>query len=98
MCCAFNKEDADQIFIDSKYTRILETLESHEKLRAFDKAIDPPWYKNEPKSQAGRKRGLEVILDAHTDLLTEFSVGSDFQVSRSTNDFYCNVDKNQSYF
>ena len=102
MCCAFNKEDADQIFIDSKYTRILETLESHEKLRAFDKAIYPPWYKNdEPRSQAGRKRGLEVILDAHTDLLTEFSVGSDYQVSLSTTTFVCDVDKRQnqrSYF
>ena len=96
MCCAFNKEDADRIFIDSKYTRILERLESHEKLRAFDKAENLPWYKDEPKSQAGRKRGLEVILDAHTDLLTEFSIATDFQVSISTTAFVCNVANKQN--
>jgi hypothetical protein len=81
MCCAFNKEDADKIFIDSKYTRILNKLETHEKIGAFDNTSDPLWYKDEPKSQAGRKLGLEVVIDAHTDLLTEFSISSDFQVS-----------------
>jgi len=87
MCCAFNKEDADKIFIDSKYTRILNKLETHEKKRAFDNASDPLWYKDEPKSQAGRKLGLEVVIDAHNDLLTEFSISSDFQVSISSTSY-----------
>jgi hypothetical protein len=30
-------------------------------------------------SQAGSKMGLTVTLDAHTDLLTEFSVRNDFK-------------------
>ena len=32
-----------------------------------------------PISQAGIKMGLSVTLDAHSDLLTEFSITSDFQ-------------------
>ncbi len=32
----------------------------------------------EPISQAGRFMGLSVILDAHTDILSEFSVTDDF--------------------
>jgi hypothetical protein len=45
MCCAFNKEDADKTFIDSKYTRILERLETQEKKRSFEQTYNPPWYK-----------------------------------------------------
>jgi len=33
----------------------------------------------EPISQAGTQMGLSVMLDAHTDILTEFSVTDDFQ-------------------
>ena len=33
----------------------------------------------EPISQAGTQIGLTVMLDAHTDILTEFSVTDDFQ-------------------
>ncbi len=33
----------------------------------------------EPISQAGRFMGLTVMLDAHTDILSEFSVTDDFE-------------------
>jgi hypothetical protein len=35
--------------------------------------------KKEPISQAGTQMGLTIMLDAHTDILTEFSVTDDFQ-------------------
>ena len=80
MCCGFNKDIAENIFVESKYTRAIKKLETFDKSNAFENADLPKWYvdKNEPKSQVGRKRGLTVILDAHNDLLTEFSVNSDF--------------------
>ena len=34
--------------------------------------------KKDPNSQAGTQMGLIVMLDAHTDMLTEFSVTDDF--------------------
>jgi hypothetical protein len=34
--------------------------------------------KRDPTSQAGTQMGLTVMLDAHTDLLTEFSVTDDY--------------------
>jgi hypothetical protein len=34
--------------------------------------------KKEPISQAGTQMGLTVMLDAHSDILTEFSVTDDF--------------------
>ncbi len=42
MCCAFNKKEADKIFIDSKYTQILKKLNSFEKNLAFDKLDETP--------------------------------------------------------
>ena len=34
---------------------------------------------NEPKSQSGSKMGLTVVLDAHTDLISEYSWDSDYK-------------------
>ena len=41
----------------------------------------PDWFvlANEPQSQTGINKGLEVVLDAHNDLLNEGSVDTDFQ-------------------
>ena len=81
MCCGFNKDIAENIFVQSKYTNVIKKLEMSDKTNAFESADLPLWYveKGEPKSQVGRKRGLTVILDAHNDLLTEFSINSDYQ-------------------
>ncbi len=42
--------------------------------------ISLDWYKErkEPISQPGTQMGLTVMLDAHTDILTEFSVTDDY--------------------
>ena len=36
MCCAFNKEAADKIFVDSKYTQLLIAFNKGEGALAFD--------------------------------------------------------------
>ena len=81
MCCAFNKENAENIFVESRYSSALKSLERDEKENAFEGSDLPDWYtnKHEPVSQSGLKMGLTVMLDAHTDILTEFSVNSDFE-------------------
>jgi hypothetical protein len=81
VCCAFNKPKADQIFAKSTYTTIIERLENEEKMAAMDKITSPDFNLGESElvSQSGTKMGLTVMLDAHTDLLAEFSVNSDFK-------------------
>jgi len=70
MCCAFNKEDVDQIFVDSTYLTLLSKMMKEEKENSFQNTTLPGWYTDfdEPKSQAGIKGGLTVILDAHSGI------------------------------
>ena len=81
VCCAFNVQEADQIFLDSSYTRNVKSMHAEEQQRVFESSIPSDWYlqNSEPRSQAGSKMGLTVILDAHTNLITEYSISSDFQ-------------------
>ena len=37
MCCAFNKEEADKIFVASKYSQLLKDLNAIETKMAFEK-------------------------------------------------------------
>ncbi len=50
-------------------------------MSAFGSSTKPDWYTSsqEPKSCPGRKRGLFLILDAHSDKLAKGSVDTDFQ-------------------
>ena len=79
ICCAFNMEEADKLFVTSRYTTIITNLQEEEKKLAFPSILDTDWYttKNEPISQAGTTMGLTIILDAHTDKITESTVDSD---------------------
>ena len=80
ICCGFNKPEADKIFVDSTYAAAIRDLAVEEKRKSFSNSTLPSWFKsnNEPKSQAGTDMGLTVLLDSHTDLISEFSVSSDF--------------------
>ena len=81
MCCAFNQADADKIFHDSKYAQIMKAYQTNESCKSFENSSLPDWYveHNEPISQSGTLMGLTVVLDAHTDMTTEFSIPGDFQ-------------------
>ncbi len=81
MCCAFNKPEADKFFVQSEYTSVMKNLQNYDLQNAFENAAIPNWYKikNEPTSQPGYSMGLTVLLDAHTDLLAEFSIDTDFK-------------------
>ena len=81
MCCSFNMKAADEIFADSEFSASVKQLQTEDLALSFDNTTLPEEYvKNkEPKSQAGRKMGLEVVLDAHSNLFESFSVGRDFE-------------------
>ena len=82
ICCAFNMKEADDLFAKSEYTTHVKGIQEEEKQLAFkarDSSFD--WYEknSEPQSQAGKKMGLTVVLDAHSDYIGDFSTNSDFQ-------------------
>jgi amiloride-sensitive sodium channel len=83
VCCAFNTDVADKIFIKSTYTETIKELQEKEEVLAFKARNLTRWdwfLKNkEPKSQSGSRMGLTLVLDAHSDLLTEYSMSSDFK-------------------
>ena len=60
---------------------LVKSLQDHEKRLAYGNTSLPDWFvlANEPQSQTGINKGLEVVLDAHNDLLNEGSVDTDFQ-------------------
>ena len=55
MCCSFNKEFADDIFVTSEYTTLISGLQAYNKKNSFTQSDLPDWYlgRNEPKSQEG---------------------------------------------
>ena len=74
MCCTFNMEEADKIFQQSQYASQVKEMQARDHLVATPKgAADlPKWFteEKEPVPQAGVYKGLSLILDGHTNLLS----------------------------
>ena len=81
MCCSFNMKAADEIFVDSQYSRMVKNLQQVDQNTSFENNTLPDWYiqRNEPNTQPGKNMGLQLILDAHSDVLESFSVSRDFE-------------------
>jgi hypothetical protein len=81
MCCAFNMKAADDIFIENTFTQNLLKMQGADKTKASIPSNIPKWYaeRNEPKTNPGKNKGLVVMLDAHSDLLSAGSIDSDFR-------------------
>ena len=84
MCCSFNMKKANEMFQASQYQEILDNMQSLDKNQSFVKDVDEQnekveesWNKK-PISQTGRKKGLQVVLDAHSDYLSGGTVPEDF--------------------
>ena len=50
-------------------------------LHGFERGEQPEWYieNNEPRPEAGRKKGLTLIFDGHTDQISSGSVSDNFR-------------------
>ena len=81
MCCSFNMKAANEIFADSQYSSLVTQLQYEDFSTSFENSTLPDWFikSNEPTSQPGKNMGLEIILDAHSDILESQSVNSDFE-------------------
>ncbi len=79
MCCSFNMKAAEDIFLGETYSKLIQNLQQSDKNYSFERGQLPSKYftNGELKTQPGTKRGLTVVLDAHTDLLSAGSVQID---------------------
>ena len=79
MCCSFNMDAADEIFAGSTFPGLISLLDSQDRNSSFTNPNVPKSYilNNEPQVQPGQNKGLLVMLDAHSDLFSASSVGSD---------------------
>jgi hypothetical protein len=81
MCCSFNMKAADEIFVNSLYTTLVKQNQAEDYNTSFENSTLPLNYtsRNEPRTQAGRSMGLEVVIDAHSDVVESFSITHDFE-------------------
>ena len=81
LCCSFNMEKAENIFKDSKYKDAISMRQVDDIQHGFDDGEKPKWYTetNEPIPEAGRKKGLTLIFDGHTDKISSGTVSDNFQ-------------------
>ena len=77
MCCSFNSEDADRVFKESKYKKAASRLQKRDRSLSFDDQVDPKQLDMTP--QPGLKKGLVLVLDAHSDLVSPGTVMDDFR-------------------
>ena len=79
MCCSFNMQAAEDIFNGDTYTKIIQDLQEHDRKISFSSAqLSSDYIKNgEPKAQPGKARGLTVVLDGHSDIISVGSVQKD---------------------
>lgn len=81
MCCTFNMKKAEEIFRSTKYQQLIKKLQNRDANDSFTSSKLPEWFVNgtEPIPHSGVKKGLSLMLDAHTNLVSSSSVKEDFQ-------------------
>ena len=72
MCCSFNKEKAEKIFKNSPYQQQIINLTHQDKRKSFENSTVPDWF--DPTPEAGRSKGLTIVLDGHSDLISASSI------------------------
>ena len=94
MCCTFNIDSAEEMFKESKYREMVDFMQKRDQNMSYerDKSLGPKWEDGtEPYSEPGRKKGLTVILDAHSNMVTGGSVPEDFD------GYYAVIDSTDTY-
>lgn len=81
MCCSFNMKAAEEIFIETGFTKILTEMQGHDKETSAVQSSLPNWYTHgsEPKTIPGKNKGLVLMLDSHSNRLSASSVDTDFR-------------------
>ena len=81
MCCSFNSEKAEKVFRQGKYRDVISSLQDRDKSNSFDNSSTPSWYleDEEPTTQPGQNKGLTIVLDAHTNMVSSGTISDNFK-------------------
>lgn len=74
MCCVFNMVKAENLFLESEYTRLINEMQSKDKKLALQNTTMPLWSKKSLMGIEGKGLGLITILDSHSDLVGPMTV------------------------
>ncbi len=76
MCCSFNMKSAEEIFVGKTYSQQIKQMQSHDKYLSLENPVLPNsfLFNQEPTTEPGRNKGLTLIIDAHSDILSPGSV------------------------
>jgi len=78
VCCTFNMNSANSLFVDSQYTQLINKLQMRDRIEAFQNATRPDWFEKLIFPEDGFTSGLDVILDAHSDILSPKTIDTDY--------------------
>ena len=82
MCCSFNVQAAEKMFKSGDYQNMIQKMQERDRSLAFD--LNESWSKPARETQnfkpeAGVAKGLTLVLDSHSDVLSGSSISDDFQ-------------------
>ena len=85
MCCSFNMKMLDDVLKDGRYRKSIATRQSMDMLNGFGESNmvirNTESYKksNEPIPEAGRDKGLTLIVDGHSNKLSRSTISDNFR-------------------
>ena len=91
MCCSFNMKQANELFKDKQYQKLIKLMQTNDKKYALMKDNNVENWNNNPIPQEGQDKGLELILDAHRDIVSGGTVMEDFE------GFFAIIDSNEQF-
>ena len=79
MCCSFNMKKAEEMFKESQYQKLVQKMQEEDfnqsiPLNAKIKIISD----DELTPEAGRNKGLQLVLDAHAEKVSGGTIQGDF--------------------
>ena len=85
MCCSFNMKMLNEVLKDSRYKESITTRQSTDVVNGFEQSEtvlrDTKLYKEstEPIPEAGRDKGLTLIVDGHSNKLSRSTISDNFR-------------------
>ena len=91
MCCAFNLDKAEKMFKNGNFREMVQKMQQRDMNLSFDRVPSSLNENIDLTPEAGLSKGLQVILDAHSNLLAGGSVPEDFD------GFYAIIESKDQY-
>ena len=92
MCCSFNMKKAEEMFKESQYQKLIQKMQSEDFKQSIPLNVDNVDQRDDRWTpEAGRNKGLQLVLDAHAEKVSGGTIHSDFD------GFYATVGPKDQY-